>query len=79
MANRKPRPLTDTQAIEKILGALNAERAGSPERRTPHEGLARLQMALDELWETHRGLAGNARGEALQLAALTIRFLVECT
>jgi|SRR6185437_5105816 len=49
MAHRRPRPLTDTQAIEKVLGALNAERSASPERRTPHDGIARLQRILARL------------------------------
>ena len=79
MANRKPRPLTDTQAIEKVLGALNKERTDSPERRTPHDGWARMKHAVDELGETLRGLDGNAREEALDVAALALRFLVECT
>lgn len=79
MAHRRPRPLTDTQAIEKVLGALNAERSASPERRTPHDGIARLGMAVEDAWQTVSGLEGNLREEALRVAALAIRFLVECT
>lgn len=82
MANRRPRQLTDTQAIEKVLGALNAERSESPERRTPHDGYARLKLTLDELSEDLReDLDGNrgSRDIGLRLAALALRFLIECT
>lgn len=76
---RKRRPITDTQAIEKVLGTLNSERTASPERRTPHDGWARMKHAVDELEETLRGMEGDARAEALDVAALAIRYVVECT
>lgn len=78
---RKPKPITDTQAIERVLGELHRQREQLPERVTAHDAFARMGMELADLEESLRGLenASTKREIGLRLGALAIRFLVECT
>lgn len=75
---RKRRPVTDAEAIERVLAELR-EKFPRP-FNTPHEGFAVLKEEVDELWEAVRGFdGGDARAEAVQVAAMAIRFIVEST
>jgi len=78
---RKRRQLTDADAIEKVLAELRSAREKFPARfNSPHEGHSVIREELDELWEAVRGFENSdARAEAIQVAAMAIRFAVECT
>lgn len=46
----------------------------------PHEGWAVIREELDELWDevrADRGRTDSARREAIQIAAMAIRYVVE--
>lgn len=50
-----------------------------PPFRSPHEGFAILKEEVDELWEEVKcGDLEAARQEAVQVAAMALRFLVDC-
>ncbi len=47
---------------------------------TPHEGYAVLQEEVDELWDlvkADQGAGENARQEAIQVAAMALRYLLD--
>jgi hypothetical protein len=47
---------------------------------SPHEGYAVILEEMDELWDeikADRGLAASARGEATQVAAMAIRYMLD--
>ena len=47
---------------------------------SPHEGYAVIQEEVDELWELvkkDKGRTGDARDEALQIAAMGIRYCMD--
>lgn len=51
---------------------------------SPHEGYAVIKEELEELWDEIKKRpavrnAGRMEAEAIQLAAMTIRFIVDCT
>lgn len=49
-----------------------------PEFNSTHEGYAVIKEELDELWEAVRGNnRQDARAEAVQVAAMAIRFLMD--
>lgn len=79
MRNRKP--ISDTQAVERILGELHRQREARPDRMTPHEGYGRLRLKVEEIGDELREIDTGAdrREIGLALAALAVRFLVECT
>jgi len=81
MARRTRRALTSADAIEKILGELRASLEVRPQRlASPEEGYAFVRIKLEELFEAVRELQGtDLRTSALQLAAVAVRFAVECT
>jgi len=46
-----------------------------------HEGFAILQEEVDELWEcvkTNRGYTQDAVDEAIQVAAMAMRYVLDC-
>jgi len=48
---------------------------------SPHEGYAILKEEVDELWDEikrKKPLTGQMRAEAIQVAAMAIRFVVDC-
>jgi NTP pyrophosphatase (non-canonical NTP hydrolase) len=71
--------LTEGEAIERTLAELRSARAKFPRPfNTAHEGFSVLREEVDELWEAVRGFEGsNLRAEAVQVAAMAIRFLCE--
>lgn len=52
-----------------------------PPMKSPHEGAAIIQEEWDELWEEikKQQTADKMREEAKQVAAMAIRFMVDCT
>lgn len=47
---------------------------------SPHEGYAILEEELDELWEeikANRGRSPEARAEAMQVAAMAVRYMID--
>lgn len=54
-----------------------------PSFHSPHEGYAVLLEEVDELWDEVRSFRGakdktHMRAEAIQVAAMAIRFSVDC-
>ena len=48
---------------------------------SPHEGYAVIKEELDELWEdikTNSDPLGNMRTEAIQIATMGMRFVIDC-
>jgi hypothetical protein len=80
-AVRARRQLTDAEAVERVLGELRRAREKFPARfNSKHEGFGVLREEVDELWECVREFENtDPRLEAAQVAAMAIRFLVECT
>lgn len=78
---RRARALTDAEAVERVLGELRRAREKFPARfNSKHEGFGVLREEVDELWEAVRELENtDPRAEAIQVAAMAIRFVVECT
>lgn len=80
MPMRAKRRIGDAEAIERVLAELGRARTKFPTpHHSAHEGFSVLREEVDELWETVRGLEGDMRAEAVQVAAMAIRFIVECT
>lgn len=53
--------------------------ANFPPFRSTHEGFAILKEEVDELWEEVKcGNLDEAKQEAVQVAAMALRFLVDC-
>jgi hypothetical protein len=77
---RSRKRITDAEAVERVLAELRRAREKFPRPfNSPHEGFGVMREEVDELWETVRGLEGDMRAEAVQVAAMALRFLVECT
>jgi hypothetical protein len=78
---RRARALSDAEVIERVIGELRRAREKFPARfNSPHEGFGVLREEVDELWEGVRNLENtDPRAEAIQVAAMAIRFVVECT
>ena len=52
-----------------------------PRFNSPHEGWAVIREELDELWEHVKANTGqglDARREAIQIAAMAMRYALEC-
>lgn len=69
--------------IWDVVNELNDACAVWPEMRSAHEGISILKEEIDELWDEvkikpkNRDLA-KMRAEAIQVAAMAIRFAAEC-
>lgn len=68
---------------EDYLGIVGAELEDAQRRFPPfhsmHEGYAIIEEELDELWDAVKANDRvNARKEAVQVAAMALRFLVDC-
>ena len=68
------------QLIDDITIELEHAQAKFPPFHTPHEGYAVILEELDELWElcrVNRGRTLQAREEAIQIAAMAIRYVAD--
>jgi hypothetical protein len=69
-----------------ILSAVRHELTGAlwkfPSFNSPHEGWAVIREELDELWEhvkANEGHTAEAQQEALQIAAMACRYVLDLT
>ena len=66
-------------AVE-VLDELRTARTVFAAMHSPHEGFAVIKEELDELWEHVRGNTGRgrrARREAIQIAAMAMRYIID--
>jgi hypothetical protein len=79
------RPTTDLAAVDAVIAEVRVELlralfAHGP-MHGPHEGYAVIREELDrELWElvcTDEGTGAHARTEALQVAAMGLRYVID--
>jgi hypothetical protein len=78
-------PMSTDEALEKVLNELRQEVADARSlhapMNSPHEGWAVIREELDpELWEHVCGDTGRspeARKEALQIAAMGVRYILD--
>lgn len=81
MAESSPVRLSAVEAcLEAVRAELHAAIGKFPPFSSPHEGYAIIKEELDELWDEVK--ADNGRGreahrEALQVAAMGLRYLVD--
>ncbi len=68
-------------AASDALNELEGARAKFPAMVSPHEGFAILKEEVDELWDevkgNHPDRLERMRAEAVQVAAMAIRFIEE--
>lgn len=63
---------------DEIKAEIEEARAKHGPMHSPHEGWAVMLEELDELWEHVRhntGRGQDARGEAIQIAAMAVRYI----
>lgn len=66
-------------AVSRMLDALAAAIRKHGDLNSTHEGYAVIKEELEELWDDVKAnRTENARHEALQIAASSIRFFVDC-
>lgn len=68
--------------VREVFDELAAAQAKFPRFNGPHEGWAVIREELDELWDLVRENDGDtqlARVEAVQIAAMAIRYMMEVT
>lgn len=74
--------------IDQAMFAIEIEHAEAvsryPKFNSPHEGLAVIQEEFEELkaevFKNHKSRSiGNMRKEAIQVAAMALRFIMDCT
>lgn len=75
----------DERRVDVALAAVRSEllsaMAAFPTFNSPHEGYAVLCEEVDELWDevkANHGLSPAARIEATQVAAMAVRYIVDC-
>lgn len=75
----EPKPELQDQAVAgEVLAELALARKVFPAFHTPHEGYAVILEEVDELWrEVQLGRRKSMRNEAIQVAAMAIRFVVD--
>lgn len=69
---------TDARLILEVLDELERARTLFGPMRSPHEGYATILEEADELWEKVKANVGRgpeARAEAIQVAAMAIRYV----
>jgi len=70
--------------VDQILTELNTASVKFPDFHSAHEGFAVLKEEIDELWEavrlkqSHPERNDLMKKEAIQVAAMTLRFLRDC-
>lgn len=71
--------MTKKSVIEEVASELAQARAKFGKFASAHEGFAVLDEERDELWDEVKGNAGNRnarmRAEAIQIAAMAVRFV----
>ncbi len=68
------------EAFTQLEGEISRALLKHKAMNSPHEGWAVIKEELDELWEHVRADTGNgaeARAEALQIAAMGIRYAID--
>ncbi len=71
-------------AVEAMLKELTRATEMHPRLNSVHEGYAVLLEEMDELWDEikstgpHKNNPSHVRTEAIHVAAMALRFLVEC-
>jgi len=73
-----------TEHIRTVVMELEQALRDHKPFNSPHEGYAVMLEELDELWEEvkmrpGKRSEGRMRSEARQVAAMAIRFMLECT
>lgn len=78
--------MSDREPIADILMAVTHEVLAAEDKHrplgSPHEGWAVIREELDELWEHVRrdtGRGSEARREAIQIAAVAVRYVRDVT
>lgn len=74
--------MTPAQALAAVEIEVSRACAKHKPMNSPHEAYAVLLEEVDELWEEikhDRGRQESARDEAIQVAAMAIRYLVDLT
>lgn len=67
-------------ALELVIAELNLARKKHPPMASTHEGYAVILEELEELWEEikmREPVPERLRDEAVQVAAMAIRFLID--
>jgi hypothetical protein len=66
--------------LQEVFLELQSAVAKHGPQHSPHEGIAVLQEEVDELWDeikADRGRLGPARKEAVQVAAMAVRYVLD--
>lgn len=74
------RPAIGTVLQEVFVELQKAYTKFGAQQASPHEGYAVLQEEVDELWDeikADRGRLGPARKEAIQVAAMAVRYVLD--
>ena len=75
--------MTQDQAIRLVFNELNDANKKFPPFNSPHEGYAVILEEMDELWDEiknnkHPMSSTKQKHEAIQVAAMGIKFLMNC-
>ena len=69
---------TEGEIVQEVLAELDIATAKFGSFNSSHEGYAILKEEVDELWDEVKANRPNrAREEAVQVAAMAIRFLID--
>ena len=76
--------MNQCDALDQVEKELKVARDKFPFFRSPHEGYAIILEELDDLWEDvrqpyHMRSTVAMRKEAMQVAAMAIRFMIDLT
>jgi hypothetical protein len=68
-------------AVQQVMTELSKTTDKAVPIASPHEGYAFLKDELDDLYEAVRTNSGkpHQRAEAKHIAAMAIRFMIDCT
>lgn len=72
--------MRETNLGREVLYELQRAQVNFPPFNSPHEGWAVIKEELDELWAdvmTNQGRGPNARKEAIQIAAMGMRYVLD--
>lgn len=73
-------PLIETGLLVKLTNEMASAESKYGKQNSPHEVVGVLQIELMEMMaEIHARCHGKARGEALQIAAVALRFVANQT